>query len=344
MAERVRPAGAGGEGPRPRRRVYSEDLPLGEATAPAVLRPLAARGVELVLAVRPGGAGEAPAALARAAAAGVEVSVWPMLEDGAGRWANAWNATAFVAFAEALLARLDAGGVPCAGLFVDLEPPVDALRSLTRGRRRALSALASLARRPREPDAAARLGRFVAACAGRGVAVAAAVAPALAGDGRGGWQRLLGTPVDGIGWQAVHAMAYTSLFEGYLPPLGREGARSLLGATGLALRARYGPRAALSLGVVAPGALGDEAPYRDPSELADDVAVARAAGVDDLALFDLRGALARPPLEGWLDALVETAPAARPPPLTRPARLAALGAIAVGRACAPRPAPPRAPR
>ncbi|HEU4533788.1 MAG TPA: hypothetical protein VFS00_06705, partial [Polyangiaceae bacterium] len=255
MAERVRPPGAGGESPR-RRRVYSEDLPLAEAVRPAVLGALAARGVELVLALRPHTAAGAPAALAAAAAAGVKVAVWPMLGDGEGRWASAWNASAYAAFADALLARLDAAGAPYAELLVDLEPPVDALRSLPHAPARALAALA---RRPREPAAAARLAALAAACAARGVATSAAVAPMVAADGRGGWQRLLGTPVDGVGWGAVHAMAYTSLVEGYFPRLGRADVRALLGATGLALRARYGARAALSLGVVAPGALGDEA-------------------------------------------------------------------------------------
>ncbi len=339
MAERLRPPGPGGEGSR--RRIYSEDLPLAEATRPAVLAALAARGVELVLAVRPHTAAGAPRALAAAAAAGVRVSVWPMLADGAGRWASAWNTSAYAAFAEGLCARLDAAGAPYAGLLVDLEPPVDALRGVTAGARRALGAVAALARRPREPDAETRLAALAGACAARGVGVTAAVAPMLAADGRGGWQRLLGTPVDGVGWAAVHAMAYTSMAEGYLPGLGRAGARSLLGATGLALRAHYGARAALSLGVVAPGALGDEAPYRSVAELADDVAIARACGVEDLALFDLRGALARPPLEPWLDALVATPPAPAPPPLTARASLAAAAALAAGWACAPRPRPRR---
>jgi len=35
------------------------------------------------------------------------------------------------------------------------------------------------------------------------------------------------------------------------------------------------------------------------------VAAARSQGVDDLALFDLLGALRRPPLASWLDALCD---------------------------------------
>ena len=51
------------------------------------------------------------------------------------------------------------------------------------------------------------------------------------------------------------------------------------------------------------GALGDEPRYRDPSELAVDVAVARAGGVETLNLFDLGGVLRRGPAEAWLEAL-----------------------------------------
>jgi hypothetical protein len=61
--------------------------------------------------------------------------------------------------------------------------------------------------------------------------------------------------------------------------------------------------------------------YRAPNELADDVAIARAAGVDDLALFDLAGAVARPPLDDWLDAFVSTAPADSAPHAGRRVRL-----------------------
>jgi hypothetical protein len=81
-------------------------------------------------------------------------------------------------------------------------------------------------------------------------------------------------------------------------------------------RARYGVRASVSLGAVGTGALGDERTYRDPAELVEDVGIARGAGIDDLALFNLDGALARPPISRWLDALVETPPAKTPFPKT----------------------------
>jgi hypothetical protein len=58
----------------------------------------------------------------------------------------------------------------------------------------------------------------------------------------------------------------------------------------------------MSLGCVGTGALVDEPVYRDPSELAEDVAIARAGGCHDLSLFDLGGVLHREPAEAWLEA------------------------------------------
>jgi hypothetical protein len=134
--------------------------------------------------------------------------------------------------------------------------------------------------------------------------------------GGGGWQRLLGTPVDALPLARVSLMLYSSLATGYARGwLRRADVRSLLHWTAQAARRRYGARACASLGAVGPGALGDEAILASPSELADDVGLVRAAGIDELALFDLRGMLARPPVCDWLDALASP-PASTPPPAT----------------------------
>jgi hypothetical protein len=105
--------------------------------------------------------------------------------------------------------------------------------------------------------------------------------------------------------------------------------RSLLWRTARASVDRFGARASVSLGAVAPGALGDEVPYASPDELADDVAIVRAAGIEDVALFDLGGVVRRGPMDAWLDALVDTPPALHPPAATLRARAAE--SLAVGR-------------
>jgi hypothetical protein len=202
------------------------------------------------------------------------------------------------------------------------------------GARGALSALASPA--PIEPAA-----REIAAAASRlealGVAVVAAVAPPVLLDGHAGraCERLLGTPVSDPAphWARVSAMLYSSILEGWSRGfVDRAAARALVGWGCAATRARFGAeRAGACLGAVGVGALGDEPVYRSPDELADDVAIARACGVDDLALFELAGVLAKARTEGpaaperWLAAFVETPAGAAPPPLPRAARAALAG-------------------
>ncbi|MCK6550309.1 hypothetical protein L6R52_31020, partial [Myxococcota bacterium] len=68
--------------------------------------------------------------------------------------------------------------------------------------------------------------------------------------------------------------------------------------------------ASVSVGLAGPGKLGDEPVLPSPDALALDVAAARAAGVDDLALFSLEGVLGRASPEAWLEAFVATPPRA----------------------------------
>ena len=304
-----------------RRRIYSEDLPLTELARDEILAPLSARGIELVVAVRPTSLAELPRVLA--AARGMTVTVWPMLADADGRWASAATADAFAGFARAVVDFTDAARIPIGELLVDLEPPIARVRRLLD---REVPVFAPVRGDPRP------IGALVDELTARGVRATAAAIPLVVADRSARrYQRWLGTPIDDVAWSTVHVMAYTSLFEGYSRGLlRRSDARALLAIVARAARERFGARAGLSLGAVAVGALGDERPYRDPSELADDVAIARHAGVEDLALFDLRGALARAPLAAWLDAL--EAPAAKAPPAIT-ARAWALSTLVTLGAC-----------
>jgi hypothetical protein len=152
-----------------------------------------------------------------------------------------------------------------------------------------------------------------------GQEVSTAVPPTVLLDPEGAgprpYEELLGTPVEGLPWDHVSVMLYTSMIEGWSRGvLRRADARALLAAAAAGAAARFGDRAGVSLGCVGVGAFGNEPVYRSVGELADDVAIARAAGVDDLTLFDLGGVLGRPDPEAWLDAFTETPPASRVPP------------------------------
>lgn len=308
-----------------RRWLWSETVPYRRIREPALLALLARRRLGLLLAVTPDTAAAAPLLLGRCRDAGVDVGLWPMLHDRHGRWPSEANAGRFTDFTRALLEPLAARDLLPAELVLDLEPPLARTRAILDGD------LAALLDRPAAGGAAAlaRLGRELREA---GVATHAAVTLMTAlpwARASRGWEKLLGTRLE-CGCDLLDVMVYTSLIEGYSRgALRRADARGLLGAVARVLGKRGpGAAAALSLGAVGGGALGDERTYREPRELAEDVAVARGAGVVELALFSLGGVLARPPLEGWLDAFAsdETAPAPR---LTAraAAALAALGAV-----------------
>jgi hypothetical protein len=283
------------------------------------LAPLRRWGVELSVAVRPWHLPALPALLQAARDGGVVVSLWPMLGDEDGRWANARNLVPYGALARRILDVVAAAGLPPAALHVDLEPPIAELRALLAGGRSTwLAAARTLAASSRA--AGEGFSALAAELATGGGTVSATVVPFVLGGGV--WERLLGTPVAGAAWQRVDVMLYTSIIEGWSRGwLSRADARGFLALCCRAARRRYGARAAVSLGAVGTGALGDEPVYRSLEELVDDVGIARAEGIEDLTLFDYGGVLERG-AEGWLRAFVETPARAEPLAPTRRAQAA----------------------
>jgi hypothetical protein len=274
----------------PRRRIYCETL--APSAVVAHLPALVARDLDPIVAVFPSTLDDAAAAIPRLRAAGLRVAVWPMLADADGRWVSVGTIAAFVAFTDAVLAR-----IACDELVLDLEPPKPALERLLAGRPTLVARRHFSAAR----DAlAAAITRWRAVHVAR---VSTAILPLLALELVGSpVQRLLATPT-ALPVDHHSVMAYTSLFEGWSRGLvGRRRAEYLLAATARLAGVTIRPSVGLSLGLVAPGAFADEPCYRDPGELARDVAIATRAGITDLALFDLGGAVRRPPLDAWLDA------------------------------------------
>ena len=287
-------------------------LPFAELS-PALLEKLAARRIDLLLAVRPWQLAEIAGVVARVQAAGVYLGLWPMLGDEHGRWASVRSMVGFVALADEVLARAPT----IDELVIDLEPPHEVLAKwkalrpafpTAQGYREARDALRAAIQRwkfgrddigdgPLFPDAP----RIVH----RPLRVSTAVLPLLAIELGGQWmQRALGTPPTDLPVDSHNTMAYTSLYEGWSRGLvGRRRAEWLLAITARLARGRFGATAGISLGCVGPGAFGDEPGYRDVGELQRDVAIATRAGIEELALFDLAGVVRRGDVDAWLDAL-----------------------------------------
>ncbi len=297
-------------------RIYCETLPFEEVIRPRTVALLRRHELEIVVAVRPWQLAELPAVAQVLRDAGVSCSIWPMLSDEEGRWASAHNAPSFVRFVRATVDALEAAGAPPREVLLDLEPPFAHARALATTGGSTGRWYDFAAARPRTTSAEAmnaaalELGAAVTALHARGIATASAVWPLVALDppDARGWQALLGTPVDALATGRVSVMVYTSILEGWSRgAIRRRDAKLLLVAASARALARWGPSAGLSLGCVGTGALVDEPIYRDPSELAEDAALARASGCRDLSLFDLGGVLSREPAEAWLDAFANGA-------------------------------------
>ena len=322
-------------------RIYCETLPFEEVTRPRTIALLRRHELELVLAVRPWQVTALPGVAQVLATAGVEVSIWPMLSDEAGRWASAENAASFVALVRETVDVLTSAGVAPAEVLVDLEPPFAHARALADGGAGGARGLLGLRHlgvaRPHSTSATAMdaassaLASEISDLHARGIATASAVWPLVALDppGARGWQSLLGTPVDALATERVSVMMYTSILEGWSRgALRRKDTTALLAAASVRVAHRWGARAGMSLGCVGTGALMNEPVYRAPHELAEDVAIARAGGCEDLSLFDLGGVLGREPAEAWLDAFAHGADVFAPETSRRVAAARRLSRIA----------------
>jgi hypothetical protein len=299
--------------PRFRRRIWSEFLPWAELVRPAVLARLERHRLEVIVAVTPEALSRVLDLVARFRERGLPVHLWPMLEPAHGPWPSLSNQARFFGFVARLLGTLHQRDALPAGIALDLEPALGEMRLAAAGDVR--TALRWIARRP----ARSRYAELVRDVRSLGLETVAALVPAVLADrGPHGWQRALDVVSDELGADVMNAMAYSSMFEGYSRGLvSRNDARALVHTIARASAARFGSRASMSLGLVGAGALGDEPVYRSVAELREDVACARAAGVDDLALYDLGAVLARPRAEEWLEAFVATPSSAGARPTVR---------------------------
>ncbi len=327
-----------------RKRIWCETVSVETLTSRAVVDLLARFSVDPIVAVRPGGQGSLGAAIERLREAGLRPCIWPMLDDAAGRWGSAWNATAFAGWAREVARAAGDPGVSHLEIALDLEPPIALMAwafSRARGVRRRLAGARPGARLEMR-QAADVLRALNGQLRADGFRTIAVVAPVVLLDERaadergapgpgGGWQDLLGTPVDGIAWDAVAVMAYSSIVRGWSRGLLDQRAVDAVVQTASALAVRrWGRGAVVALGAVGTGALGDEPVYAHVGELERDVVLARSQGVGDIALFELGGVLGRAEPERWLAALDADWPGAGARPSWR-ARVAISAATAVSR-------------
>lgn len=309
-----------------KRRIWSEFVPYETLCSERVLTALKSRDLQLLVAVTPGQIEEIAALNAVYRDAEVKLGVWPMVSDADGRWGSTFNAEIYAAFVLEVVERAPEVGT----IALDLEPPIELVRGLVAAKG---SAIRSLLRSDGRATGQARFVTLLNGLRSQGYECIAAVSPMLLVDDKDdcGWQWLLGTDISELPLHAASFMMYTSIFEGYSRgTVNRRAAKALLAHTGKRAHKQWGDRAALSLGATGGGALGDERPYQSLDELVEDVGIARACGIEDLALFDLSGVLGQAEPEAWLDAFVDTPPMSHNLPKSLRSRLLWQAAKGIG--------------
>ena len=294
------------------RAVFVEDLPEAELVRPAVVKLLVDHGLSAIVSIRPWNVAATVDAQRTLEAAGVPVTLWPMLADEAGRWVNVRTVEAMRGFVGAIVDAASSGpAAPPLRVLLDLEPPIDDVRAVLASR--SFVAMARLVGILAAPGGGRDLDALVCSIETAGGHVSAALVPFVLADGPlGAVSRLLGVPAARGTFDPPWIMAYTTLFAGYSRGyVDRARAVRVLAKAARRAKRTFGPSAALALGCVGRGALGDEAVYRDVDELSEDVATCIREGLDRLALFDRGGVLARPDPERWLRAFPARHAAAR---------------------------------
>ncbi len=115
-------------------------------------------------------------------------------------------------------------------------------------------------------------------------------------------QDIANVPVSGIDWDAYTFTPYRTAYSG---DLGVTFTPYMVYEYGKAAGKRFREKARLALGIIGPNEHGPG--YSSPEDLAKDIAAAKAAGIEEIDLFHLRGMISEGAIENWINADVKAA-------------------------------------
>lgn len=256
---------------------------------------------------------------------GLEIELWLLLPKDQGYWPSERNAGLFYQYVQRLLQWARARNVTIPWIAVDLEPPIQQADRFLAVKGNPLAYYQVLLRTVRENRNPRRFRRGYAhfertidAASQHGTRVQAAVFPTLVEDfvvGSDYFQDVTESPLIGLPWDAYSFMFYTTLLAQQMPTFSRQEARAYTYSCMKDACRILGPRAELSVGLTGTaGFLGEEPIYRDPDEIARDVACGAAAGVGTFAVYNLEGMLNQPPSERWFSKALRVRAQAPPVP------------------------------
>lgn len=244
--------------------------------------------------------------LGRASCSGLEVRAWLTLPKKDGYWPNEKNAVLFSSTAIELARWIRASNWNINWIVVDMEPDFEMLNKLlsSLGSFDIATAVRILAENMDDEgyrEAHGIYSDMVEELHSMGFKVMVTTFPMLfddLADGDSTIQNLLNIPVDGIAWDQISIMAYTSIFESLLKTDVPEYLVYSYGADAVKY---YGDRAAIEIGMIAQIGMIAYEGISDPEVLKKQVGAAKAAGLKDIHAYSLDGILSFDNQEDFLE-------------------------------------------
>lgn len=232
--------------------------------------------------------------LRNASCSGLEVRAWLTLPEKDGYWPNEKNAELFSSTAIELARWIRAGNWNINWIVVDMEPDLEMLNKLlaSLGSFDIATAVRILVENSDDESYKKAHGIYSAMVEKlhtMGFKVMVTTFPMLLddlADGDSTIQNLLNIPVDGIAWDQISVMAYSTIFESILKTDVPEYLVYSYGADAVKY---YGDRAAIELGMIGQVGMISYEGISDPEVLKKQVGAAKAAGLKDIHAYSLDG-------------------------------------------------------
>ncbi len=249
--------------------------------------------------------------LHQASCRGLEVRAWLTLPEEDGYWPNELNVDLFTEKVYELANWIREAGWPIEWIVVDMEPDLNLLRTLMEMLEEGdiLGVIALLIEThdiERYVQSKQKFTQMVETLQGMGFKVMLVTFPMVLDDlldGDSSIQDALNTPVDGIPWDEFSFMAYTTVFERFIP---NDITPFLVKSYGLDALAAYGDKAALDLGVVGKGGMSGGEGITDIQEFLAQLGVAKFAGLTNIHVYSLDGFLDMEDPQPWFEAFQTT--------------------------------------
>jgi hypothetical protein len=289
--------------------LWSEFLPA--ATVRAQVPALRSHGISLYQNVRSDRVDardpDTAALLADAACEGLEVRAWLTLPEEEGYWPNEENADLFTEKALDLAGWIRSSGWPIDWIVVDMEPGLGMMNDLidrfeAGDLAGALGLLEANLDPARYAESLVKYSMLVGNLHDLGFKVMVVTFPLVLDDLADldpTIQDALNTPVDGIAWDEISFMAYTTIMEKFL---GVDITPYMVYSYGRDAVRAYPDRAAVDIGIIGRDGLTGQQGITSIQEIRAQVGAAKAAGITNLHAYALDGIVSMEDPEEWFKA------------------------------------------